>query len=60
MAITSYDDVKTHFKNGNTVVLFVNGQTLVFNADHCKDDELFNDSLLNAQAGRVLPKGITT
>ena len=56
MIINSYDDVKMHFKNGNTVVLFINGQTLVFSADHCKDDELFNDSLLNAQGGRVLVK----
>lgn len=58
MYINSYDDVITHFKNGNTVVLFVNGQTLVFSADHCKDDKLFNDSLLNAQSGRILPKGV--
>ena len=60
MSINSYDDVKHHFKNGNTVVLFINGQTLVFSADHCKDDELFNDSLLNAQSGaRTSQKGIT-
>ena len=54
--INTHDDVRSYLRNGHTVVLFVNGQTLVFNIDYCKDYELFNDSLLNAQSGRVLPK----